>query len=163
MRWAEFAEACPEFGDLATGRFRKDQLVMVGTLRKDGSPRISPCEVDVAAGHLFLGMMWRSPKALDLRRDPRIAVHSVTRNREGTDGDIKIYGRALDVTDAYLRSAYRGAIRARIDWAPTEGRYHLFSVDVGSAGYIRFTGDSAETWAWDPARGLRRATRRVLA
>jgi hypothetical protein len=70
MRWKEFAEACPEFADPAADRFRKDELVMLGTLRRDGWPRISPCEVDVVAGHLFLGMMWRSPKALDLLRDP---------------------------------------------------------------------------------------------
>jgi hypothetical protein len=63
---------------------------MVGTLRKDGWPRISPCEVDFAAGHLFLGMMWRSAKALDLSRDSRVVVHSVTCNREGSDGDVKL-------------------------------------------------------------------------
>ena len=51
---------------MAEERFRKDELVMLGTLRADGSPRISPCELDVAEGHLFLGMMWRSKKALDL-------------------------------------------------------------------------------------------------
>jgi hypothetical protein len=92
-------EACSELGDLASDRFRSDELVMLGTLRPDGSARISPCEVDVAAGHLFLGMMWRSPKALDLYRDPRIVVHTVTCNREGTYGDLKLYGRALDVPD----------------------------------------------------------------
>jgi hypothetical protein len=159
MRWEEFAEACPEFADLAGDRFRKDELVMLGTIRRNGWPRISPCEVDVAAGHLFLGMMWRSPKALDLLRDPRVVVHSVTCNREGTDGDIKIYGHARGVPQDDLRSAYRDAIRARIDWAPEEGRYHLFSVDVESGGYIRFTEHTVESWTWDPKRGFRQASR----
>jgi hypothetical protein len=57
MRWDEFAEACPEIAALAQRRFAKDEVVMVGTLRKDGSPRISPVEPELAAGHLFLGMM----------------------------------------------------------------------------------------------------------
>jgi hypothetical protein len=56
----------------ARARLVRDQLVMVGTLRKDGWPRISPCQVDIAAGHLLLGMMWRPAKALDLARDPRV-------------------------------------------------------------------------------------------
>jgi hypothetical protein len=52
-------------------------------------------------------MMWHSPKALDLLRDPRLVVHSVTCNREGTDGDIKLYGRAVAIDDPNLRTAYR--------------------------------------------------------
>ena len=90
MTWDELAHACPEIAELARARFVREQLVLVGTIRKDGSPRISPCEVDLAAGHLFLGMMWKSKKALDLRRDPRVVVHSVTCDREGTDGDVKL-------------------------------------------------------------------------
>jgi hypothetical protein len=62
--------------------------------------------------------MWRSPKALDLLRDPRIVVHSVTCKREGTDGDIKLYGRAVAIDDLDLRTAYRAAIKARINWEP---------------------------------------------
>lgn len=116
---------------MAEERFRKDELVMIGTLRADGSPRISPCELDVAEGHLFLGMMWRSKKALDLFRDPRCVVHSVTCDRLGTDGDLKLYGRMIDVQEPELRRAYRAAIKARIDWEPEEPEFHLFSLDVG--------------------------------
>ena len=54
---------------------------MLGTLRADGSPRISPCEVDLVDGRLCFGMMWQSHKALDLLRDPRLAVHSVPHGR----------------------------------------------------------------------------------
>jgi hypothetical protein len=162
VRWEEFAEACPELAEVAGDRFRKDELVMLGTLRRDGWPRISPCEVDLAAGHLFLGMMWRSPKALDLLRDPRIVVHSVTCNREGTDGDIKLYGRAVPIDDPELRKAYRAAIKARIDWEPQEGTYHLFALDVESAGYVRFDSDQKEVGTWEPTRGLLREPRPAL-
>ena len=44
----EFAEACPEIADRAAERFRRQELCMLGTLRADGSPRISPCELDFA-------------------------------------------------------------------------------------------------------------------
>ena len=107
MRWDAFVDACPEIASLAEERFRTDELVMLGTLRADGSPRISPCELDVAEGHLFFGMMWRSKKALDLLRDPRCVVHSVTCDRMGIDGDLKLYGRMIDVHEPALRLAYR--------------------------------------------------------
>ena len=117
MRWDEFERACPEIGELARDRFARDQLVLVGTIRADGSPRISPNECDFAGGRLFVSMMWRSRKALDLLRDPRVAIHSVTCDKAGTDGDVKLYGRVVDERDPDVRSAFRDAIRARIDWA----------------------------------------------
>jgi hypothetical protein len=155
MRWEEFVEACPELAEMAQKRFVRDQLVLVGTLRSDGWPRISPCEVDIAAGHLFLGMMWRSTKALDLLRDPRVIVHSVQCDREAGDGDIKLYGRAIEIRDPSLRAAYRDAIKARIDWAPAEPSFHLFSADIERAAYVVF-GGGQRIVTWDSERGLRR-------
>ena len=140
---------------MAEERFRKDELVMLGTLRVDGSPRISPCELDITEGHLFIGMMWRSMKALDLLRDPRCVVHSVTSDRMGSEGDLKLYGRMIDVHEPELRRAYQAAIKARIDWQPDEPEFHLFSLDVGSAGFTIFVEDAHRALAWDPQAGLR--------
>ena len=153
MRWDGFAKACPEVAERAEERFRKDELVTLGTLRVDGSPRVSPCEVDFAAGHLFLGMMWRSRKALDLLRDPRIVVHSIQAEREPTEGDIKLYGNAVEILQPELREKFRLAILARIDWAPDEPEYHRFSLDVQEAGYLSFSDKVVTTW--DPSHGVR--------
>ena len=154
MRWEEFERACPEIAGLAEERFRAGELCMLGSLRADGSPRISPCELDFAAGELMLGMMWRSRKALDLLRDPRCVLHSCTTDRMGTEGDAKVYGRAVEVREPELRQRYRDAIRARIDWAPEEPRFHVFAIDVERAGYITFA-EPHRVLTWDPARGLR--------
>ncbi len=159
MRWEEFARTCPEIADLARERFVRDQLVMLGTLRRDGWPRLSPCEVDFGGGHLFLGMMWRSTKALDLLRDSRLVVHSVTCNKEGTDGDVKLYGRAVDIQEASIRNAFRQAIRARIDWAPEEPSYHLFALDMERAGHVVFHDGKQRIMTWDPGRGFRQSVR----
>ena len=155
MRWDEFEAACPDIASLAHARFVKDDLVLVGTVRADGSARISPNEPDFAVGRLFVSMMWRSKKALDLLRDPRIAVHSVPSDRMNEGGDVKLYGRVVDERDPDVRQAFREAITARIDWAPDEPDFHCFSVYVESAGYTVF-GDGSHALAWDPARGLRR-------
>jgi hypothetical protein len=155
VKWVEFERACPQIASLARDRFAKDELVMLGTLRSDGSPRISPCEIDIVAGHLFLGMMWRSKKALDLLRDPRCVVHSITRDRMGTEGDVKLYGRMTDVHEPELRRAYRAALKARTGWEPDEPEFHLFSMDVESAAYAIF-GEDHHALAWSAADGLRR-------
>ena len=154
MRWDDFAQACPQIADVAAARFAADQVVMLGTIRADGSPRVSGCEPDIAAGRLCLGMMWRSRKALDLLRDPRIVVHSVPSDRMNAGGDIKLSGHAIEETDLDVRAVYRDVIRARIDWAPDEPAFHLFSVDVREAAHIRF-GDDRLVWHWDAQRGFR--------
>jgi len=155
VRWSEFEAACPEIADLARERFAKDELVMLGTIRPDGSPRLSPCELDFAEGHLFLGMMWRSQKALDLLRDPRIAVHSVPSDKTNPGGDVKLSGTVVDIQDPELRTAFRRAILDRIDWAPDEPNYHLFSLDVERASFVSFGDGNERCIAWDPGHGLR--------
>ena len=52
MRWDGFERACPEMANLARERFEKDEVVLLGTIRRDGSARISPNECDFAAGRL---------------------------------------------------------------------------------------------------------------
>lgn len=155
MRWDEFSAACPEIATLGEERFRRDEFCLLGTVRRDGSPRISPCELDFVDGELMLGMMWRSHKALDLLRDSRCVLHSGVSNRHGADGDVKVYGTAVAVDDAARRERYCETIRARIGWAPDEPGYHLFAIDVTAAGYVIF-GDDRHAAAWDLARGYRR-------
>src|SRR5438552_18631609 len=137
MRWEEFAAAAPELAKLGAERFEQRGLSLVGTLRADGTPRISPVEPTFVDGELMLGMMWQSRKASDLLRDPRLVVHSVVCDREGTEGDFKLYGRALDVPEPEPRARYADALEARIDWRPSEP-YHLFAVDIESAAFVIF-------------------------
>ena len=77
MIWEDFKQSAPILAALGEERFQRTGLVLIATLRKDGWPRISPVEPLIADGHLYLGMMWQSRKALDLLRDPRCTVHSV--------------------------------------------------------------------------------------
>jgi hypothetical protein len=100
MRWSDFAKACPELAGLGEERFRTHEVMLLGTLRKNGWPRITPVELDFVGGELLVGMIWQSPKARDLLRDPRFVAHSVVTNRSGAEGDFKLYGRARANDDA---------------------------------------------------------------
>jgi hypothetical protein len=159
VRFGEFKRACPELAGLAEDRLRRAEVLLLGTLRRNGWPRITPVECDFVGDDLMIGMMWRSPKALDLMRDPRCVVHSVVTDRQGTEGDAKLYGTAVAVDEPERRAAYCEAIMARIGWAPEEPDYHLFAIDVTSAGFVIF-GDERYALAWDPERGLRRMAQR---
>lgn len=154
MRWEEFRSAAGELATQGERLFDETGLCLVATLRKDGSPRISPVEPYIVDGQLLLGMMWRSRKALDLLSDARLAVHSAQCDREATGGDFKLYGRAFDVGDDAMRTAYGDATEARIDWRPT-GPFHLFAVDIDSAAYITF-GDKPIAMRWSTAGGFTR-------
>jgi hypothetical protein len=76
-------------------------------------------------------------------------------------GELKLYGRAVPVEDSVRRARYRATIKARIDWEPEEPNYHLFAVDVDSAGFVTFAEESRYGMAWDPEGGLRRWEQRA--
>ena len=70
-KWSEFERQAPALSALIYQRFKATDLLMLGTLRKDGFPRISPTEWILFQGELVLGGIWHAKKALDLLRDPR--------------------------------------------------------------------------------------------
>ncbi|HKC19641.1 MAG TPA: pyridoxamine 5'-phosphate oxidase [Candidatus Dormibacteraeota bacterium] len=127
-------------------------MLMLGTIRADGRPRISPCEAYIVDGDLMLGMMWQSKKALDLLRDPRLTVNTPQAGRESPFGDLKLYGNAIDVPEPSRRRALGDAQEAAINWRPTEP-YHLFAVDIDSAAFISF-GKDQKLVVWSAARGF---------
>jgi len=133
--WGEFKSYAPELAAMGEERFDRTGLVLVATLRKNGWPRISPVEPLISDGHLYLGMMWQSRKALDLLRDPRCTVHSTISDRHGSEGEFKVYGRAVGILDLETRRRYSEALYEKIGFKPEEPEYHLFSIDIDSAAF----------------------------
>ena len=103
--WGDFEAADPELAALGRALFLETQLTLLGSLRKDGWPRISPVEPLFFFGELYLGMMWQSRKALDLLRDSRCTVMNTVHDRMIPDGEFKLFGRAVEVTDSDERTA----------------------------------------------------------
>jgi hypothetical protein len=87
-------------------------------------------------------------KALDLRRDPRVALHSPTvdppeDNPSDWAGEAKIAGRAVEVSTA---DAGESA--------------HRFRIDIEEAVLTRVSGDSLVVQSWHPGRGVEEQARR---
>ncbi len=137
MKWADFEQAAPELAQLGEERFEASGLLLLGTLRRDGFPRISPVEPLIHDGQLYLGMMWQSRKALDLLRDPRCLVHSIVSNKDGSEGEFKAYGRAIDISNLATRSRYADAMFEKIGFRPEEPEYHLFAIDIESVAFVQ--------------------------
>lgn len=160
MNWAEFAEAAPALAELGRERFEKHDLLLLGTIRKDRSPRVSPIEFQFLSRELLLGMMWQSKKALDLLRDARCLLHSVVANKDGTDGEFKLRGRAIDVTDPEVREKSAKASFEKTGWRPSEP-YHLFSIDIEEAAFVQFSTNGDQTvLVWRAGTPVRKRVRK---
>ena len=153
MTWDQFESQAGPLATIARSRFDETGLILLGSLRRDGGPRISPVEPLILDGTLYLGMIWRSKKALDLQRDPRCVIHSIVTRSDGTEGDIKVYGRALEMSGPEERERYCAALFDRIGWRPP-GEFHLFTVLIEEVGYIRVEGSVHRVWHWRPGQTL---------
>jgi hypothetical protein len=103
--------------------------------------------------------MWQSRKALDLRRDPRFALHSATADAdEAWPGDAKIAGRVEEITNPERKRTVQAASGGE---APP-GPHHLFRAEVTEVVLVR-VGDPPDhlvVESWHDGRGLRRVERR---
>src|SRR3982074_1491215 len=95
--WGEFEAVEPEFASRVRTLMTARKHLTMATLRRDGSPRISGTEIQIVDGVLRIGSMTAAVKALDLLRDPRVAIHGPTsdppaRKPAGWKGEAKIPG-----------------------------------------------------------------------
>src|SRR5258708_6844153 len=100
--WREIEEDAPDFAARVRARFEAGTNKTIATLRMDGGPRISAIELEFADGQVTFGMMGGSMKLLDVRRDPRTAVHCPTLEPPKDDpsawpGDAKLGGQAVEI------------------------------------------------------------------
>jgi hypothetical protein len=121
MDWSEMEGAQPRLAGLGRRRLLEPGVVLVATIRGDGTPRISPVEPFVLEGILWLSMLWQSKKAADLMRDPRILVHSVVTSRDGGEGEFKIRGTARGEHDLAVQHRYAGAVADRLGLTTAAG------------------------------------------
>lgn len=146
----------PELARLGTARLNSAHVALLGTLRRDGSPRISPIEPCITEGQLLIGAMAWSAKASDLQRDPRYALHSVVTGPDTAEGELKLYGPAVEAGQD-LRAAAAGA------WwlASAPEKAVVFTLHIGQAVFIGWDIKRAlmTVHRWSPASGYAVASR----
>ena len=116
----------PEFAGRVRAAFDAHGHKILATLRPDGSPRVSGIETRFLDGELWLAGMPRSLKFDDLRRDPRMALHSGSDEPDVFRADGKVSGRAIQVIEPAGLARY-----ARAAEVPEElGDFELFRIDL---------------------------------
>jgi hypothetical protein len=152
VRWCEFAGAEPEFAQQVHKCFMGLTAGTMATLRRDGSPRISGVNPLLWNGDLFLPMFFpNAVRVADLRRDPRLALHSPTASALKEDwsdwpGEAKIAGYGVEtVIDPHQRlSAFQTGFR----------------IDVSEVVRVFFgQADQFIIESWHEGRGLQRHER----
>lgn len=133
----------PSLGRLMCEQLIAPGVLLVGSIRRDGRPRISGVEPLVMDGDLWLSMMEQSMKTRDLRRDGRVVLNSIITDRGG-ETEVKIDGRAGEETGLDRLGAYAETTAQQLGWRPVVGHFALFKIDVVSVtviGYDPTTGD----------------------
>ncbi len=102
LTWEEFEKSAPEMARFGSQKL-SEGMMYIGTVRKDGYPRLHPFSPFVASGHLFAFMEPTSPKGHDIRRSGLYTAHSQVKDSQGTGGEFSITGKARPVEDASTR------------------------------------------------------------
>jgi len=129
--WRDLELSAPEIARLGLARLHSTHVALLGTLRRDGSPRISPIETYLVGGQLLVGAMSWSRKADDLQRDPRYVLHSAITGPDAGEGEFKVHGAAA-IADKDVRDAAADA------WwlASPPDKAIVFSLHIDQAVFI---------------------------
>ena len=156
MSWGDLEASAPEIARLGRERLDHARVALLGTLRKDGSPRISPVEPYLCQGRLLFGAMSWSLKTRDLLRESRCVLHSAITGPDEGEGELKLYGRAIEADDE-IRDSCQG-------WWSEQPRdlATVFALEVEQATFISWDTERSQMIVrrWSPQRGYAENTRR---
>lgn len=107
-------------------------------------PRLSGSEVTFDADAVTLGMMAGSHELADVRRDPRVELHSAPLEDGLATGDAKLTGHLAELDGG-------------VPGQPGAGRFELLLTGVS---LVQVQGDELVFLTWAPGRGQRERRRR---
>jgi hypothetical protein len=104
---------------------------------------------------MWLTMMPGSRKSADLVRNSWFAIHSASADKNVSEGDAKLSGRALPVTDGETWRLYIEASGSESE----PGGFDLFRVDVTEISHLIPAGDHLDIEWWSEASGYKQVAR----
>jgi hypothetical protein len=163
---ATFGDAVAAAPDLAArvrATLSSTQNVVLGTIRRDGSPRLSGIDCFFGDDQLCIASNPGTLKGQDLRRDPRLSLHSIPWDsrlvRDGADdpgpGDAKVSGTARLVVGPDRVEAVRASL-ANDGLRQPPPQFELFAVDISSIALMHSENGQLVVDQWTPSRGVQR-------
>jgi hypothetical protein len=150
VTWDEFTRLAPRIAEIFVRRHdAAGKLCMLGTLRSDGFPRISPMEPRVFERQLWLVGMPGTAKFADLCRDPRFTLHTATVDTHVSDGDAKVWGTVEDVHDPALHERFAQALFEEIGLDLRGQPFdHFFRADPVGAAAVEVADGHLDITVW---------------
>jgi hypothetical protein len=129
---------------------------MLGTLRSDGFPRISPVEPMIFENMLVIVGMPNTTKFNDLARDPRFCLHTATVDTRVGDGDAKLFGTVTDLPDRDVHARFAQNLFEESSLEIRGQEFdHFFVADLTSASTVIVVDDHLDITIWKPGQGER--------
>jgi hypothetical protein len=157
IAWDEFSAEAPHIAEIFVRRHTATgNLCLLGTLRSDGYPRISPVEPRIVAGHLALVGMPGTTKFLDLGRDARFNLHTATVDTHVSDGDAKLWGKAVNLQDTDLHERFADELFEESGFDLRGEHFDPFYVaDLTGASSVEVADNQLRITIWKPGEGER--------
>lgn len=86
----------PDLNERQQQLLLEPNLAHLVTFMRDGMPQTTPVWVDYADGHVLINTAEGRLKARNMRRDPRVALSVVDRNRAGNY--VEVRGHVVEIT-----------------------------------------------------------------
>lgn len=152
--WDEFSAAAPRIAAIFTRRLESTgHLCMLGTIRPDGFPRISPMEPRIFEGQLWIAGMPDTAKFRDLLGDPRYTLHNATVDTAVKEGDAKVWGSVEDVRDEALHHRYADALLQETGFDVRDDVFdHFFKAHVIGAASVEVGDGHLDITVWREGR-----------
>lgn len=116
--WGELAADAPELVGRVHELVRRYGFALIGTIRADGTPRISAVETHVVRDDLTIVMLPKTRKARDVLRDARVTLQSPIVDAADPGAEYKLRGRAVPIEEEERRSAAADVVEASSGWRP---------------------------------------------
>ena len=167
VSFADVENVEPDLAERVRAILSSTTNAVLGTIRRDGSPRLSGADPYLHDGQLRIWSMPGTRKGQDLRRDPRVALHSIPwdsrKLRDGAanvgEADAKVSGAAVLVSDACDVSAFRAWLKSERGFEPPED-WDLFTIDIDALTVISVENEQLVIDRWSMTEGrqtMRRA------
>lgn len=155
--WTEFTQAAPRIAAIFERRHAATgNLCLLATIRKDGSPRISPMEPRPFEDRLLLVGMPGTSKFRDLARDPRFCLHTATVDTNVGDGDAKLWGTVENLRDPALHRRFAEDLYADIGLDLRGQEFpEFYAADLTSASAVEVIEDHMDVTIWKPGEAER--------
>jgi hypothetical protein len=134
--WAAFAQAWPARASTGAELLTRYGIAYLGTIRKNGSPRICPITPILADGRLYAAIAAATPKCADLRRDGRYALHALPGHEH--EEELCLGGVAHELIDGWTIERRKALVKHHgVIWSAGDALFELQIQRVLWAEYDR--------------------------